>query len=143
MFIEIETETINQIPEDLKRKCAEIKNKIDVNERFIVLKNIVEKYNKDFLTKEDWLKELKEDLYNISYYETNKKKIKYSVREDGKVFFDEKILNEVYFITRRKSDKNTDYLKKWSRISDLIDYDNVEQQNKYVVYKWIMEDSGI
>jgi len=52
-------------------------------------------------------------------------------------------VNEVYFITRRKSDKNTDYLKKWSRISDLIDYDNVEQQNKYVVYKWIMEDSGI
>ncbi len=143
MFIETETEIINQIPEDLKRKCTEIKNKIDVNERFIVLKNIVEKYNKDFLTKEDWLKELKEDLYNISYYETNKKKIKYSVREDGKVFFDEKILNEVYFIIRRKSDKNTDYLKKWSRISDLIDYDNVEVQNKYVVYKWIMEDSGI
>ncbi len=143
MFIETETEIINQIPEDLKRKCSEIKNKIDVNERFILLKNIVEKYNKDFLTKEDWLKELKEDLYNISYYETNKKKIKYSVREDGKVFFDEKIVNEVYFITRRKSDKNTDYLKKWSRISDLIDYDNVEVQNKYVVYKWIMEDSGI
>ncbi len=143
MFIETETEIINQIPEDLKRKCVEIKNKIDVNERFIVLKNIVEKYNKDFLTKEDWLKELKDELYNKTHYETNKKKIKYSVREDGKVFFDEKIMNEVYFITRRKSDKNTDYLKKWTRISDLIDYDNVEQQNKYEVYKWILEDSGI
>ncbi len=143
MFIETETEIINQIPEDLKRKCVEIKNKIDVNERFIVLKNIVEKYNKDFLTKEDWLKELKDELYNKTHYETNKKKIKYSVREDGKVFFDEKIMNEVYFITRRKSDKNTDYLKKWTRISDLIDYDNVEKQNKYEVYKWILEDSGI
>ncbi len=142
MFIDLETNK-EEIPEELKMKCIKIKKIPDVKERYVVARDIVEKYSNDYITKEGWLEEIKEILYEKTNYETKKKRIKYFIREDGKVFFDEKIIKDISLITKKKSQTDSEYLKRWQTISNLIDYENVDEKNKYIVYKWIIEESGI
>ena len=46
-------------------------------------------------------------------------------------------------LIKKPSKTEGEYLNFWSKICKMIDYENVEAENKYNVYKWILEETGI
>ena len=132
------------VPEEIKVGCEIIKRRIeDVSQRYILARELVEEHNFNYLTKELWLNDVKELIYEKKEYETKKEKVKYWIREDGKVFFDTKIKMKIENLIKKLSKTEGEYLNFWSKICKMIDYENVEAENKYNVYKWILEETGI